>query len=51
MFVLNSNQNFLLDYDTMLIVLMVWMKAIYDYDSLCCYKNESCNLVIKHLNI
>lgn len=46
---MNSNQNFLSDYDTKLTVLMVLMKAISDYDSLCCYKNESCNLVIEHL--
>lgn len=46
---MNLNPNFLSDYDTKLIVLMVLMKAISDCDSLCCYKNESCKLVIEHL--
>lgn len=49
MFATNSNLNFLSDYDTMRIVLMVLMKAICGYDFLCCYKNESCNLVIECL--
>lgn len=48
-FAMNLDRNFLSDYDTKPIVPMVLMKAISDYDSLCCYKNESCNLLIEHL--
>lgn len=48
-FAMNLNQNFVSDCDTKLIVRMALTMAISDYDSLCCYKNESCNF--SNLNI